>query len=153
MKKLGLPDSADVNLCPPSPIYSGSEHNCLIFRKKERKKTENACQALLSPALLSCKALALFWRTALTPWALARGTRWSATWACSRVSRAVVNKECDSGYIRACMAPIWEICAGFFSVVSCHSRGLDTVWDGPQAPCLTGFRAAFLGSAPQWPPL
>lgn len=49
MKKLGLPDRADVN--PPTPVCSGSEHNCLIFRKKERRQKMPAksfsCSAFL----------------------------------------------------------------------------------------------------------
>lgn len=76
MKKLGFPDSADVNThTPPTPIYSGSEHNCLIFGKKERRQKMPA--EPFSPALLSYKALDLSWGPALTPWALAGGTRWT----------------------------------------------------------------------------
>lgn len=104
MKKLGLPDSADVNLPPPHPQFILLQS--IIASSLERKKDRQKMPAKpFSPALLSCKALPLFWRTALTLQVLAQGTRWSATWACSRVSRAVVNRECDSGSIRACIGP------------------------------------------------
>lgn len=143
MKKLGLPDSADVNLPPPHPQFILLQS--IIASSLERKKDRQKMPAKpFSPALLSCKALPLFWRTALTLQVLAQGTRWSATWACSRVSRAVVNRECDSGSIRACMGPsLGDLCwIRFGRLLSQQRSGHSLGWHPGTLPYRT------LGSLP-----
>lgn len=63
-----------------------------------------------SPAQLSCNALDLLWGPALTLLALTRGTgRTTRVCLGDWVSRAVVNRERNSGHIRA--TSVWEVCA------------------------------------------
>lgn len=73
MKKVRLPDCAEVNSTPPPPHpRSGSEHNCLIFRMKEDRK----CLSSPSSLLLCCPGSFLaqgIKGPALTLWALAGG--------------------------------------------------------------------------------
>ena len=56
MKKLGLPDRADVNPPPPSVLVLS-----IIASSLGRKKEDRKCLPSPSPALLSCKALGPFW--------------------------------------------------------------------------------------------
>lgn len=76
MKKVSLPDCAEVNATPcPAPespnTCSGSEYNCLIFKKKERRQKMPVRPLSF---LLRCPAkLWIFSGPAVTLWALAGG--------------------------------------------------------------------------------
>lgn len=150
MKKLGLPARADV---PPTPICSGSEHNCLVFRKKEDRKCLPALLLLCFPARLWVSSGSGLGGTNPDPVGTGPERQCGPpepAWAW--VSRTGVNRS-DLDRFRACQ-PHTGRCAldlVWLSIV------IAEVWIqslyGTQTRCLIALGAAFLGSVPQWPHL